>query len=1509
MSWSVFRPWQPRYFVLRNNELSWHSGPDTVSERGTGKTIPWDIGKCVLTNRPDVENCFMVHRTTDGRTLLVKAATPEEKHRWMEALKPLHNGSSTFDVITRHVCDAVLEAATEEIQSHPRQEHFQGAMLFADISGFTALSERLRAESGQQGCERLNAIINQFFDQIIGKCLAHGGDVVKFAGDAMFVVFRALDTSDQQGIELTAAAIRAAACAVDVMALDGQQVEAGGTTTPLRLHCGIGAGQMAGMTVGSKAGADGRFEYVVGGDPLPQITLTDKVAVAGQVIVAPEAWGFICAGGPSHGLTVEPADHGCKLLVGCEQARLSAPARRSAHDTGVDESRMSSRDRLSSSSTAERSSIRTASRRSVFSPDPALGRARLLKELREQQPEKVERVLNELVHRYIPASVQQMIEVESTMDPSKRMHTHWAATQRTITIIFVRIWGWDADDAGDAVDAGSSTAPGLRCCQGSPSPRRRTGSVPQPEPEPEPEPGSQSQPRLSPLGRLHEAVCIMQKALFQFEGAVSRLQIDDKGTVLKGAFGLPPFFHNNDPARAVLAALQIEDGLKSKGVGCTIGIATGDIFCGMVGNADRCEYTSVGAEVNLAARFMIAERLEGAYDGILCDETTRKRAESAEGQAAFDGPHDVTAKGKKIPAYRVRRVNADGFHGRSWKSEAGTSPLIGRERELHSILSELEQVMEPAGPPAPEGLHRGGRLVVVEGATGIGKTRLLQALAEHPEGRLALHLQATAHWWSKDTPLHAFYPIFQKILEEISAATFGETKSLTSSNESKGAATPTVRLPRTLSTSSRTVAQAIRAVQGQVVEPQDDADEQEDDERHRRHMGQAVQELLASERKRQRRHAQRRSLAESLVTSSLSSERTHSVGFRKTKVGASAGRVAPYGAVATASTPRVYSRATRGFDGTNPNALLRTRSVSLASPRYRLPGGATPRRAAAELLTDGSAEQHLDVLNEFLPVHFEESQSTAALKPADKLNIAIYHMSNIFRAYAAHAEPAAATKPVLLIIENGQDMDSASLRLTAALLDTIPQLLVVLATRHWRQQRPSVAPGTTTETRPSAGQGRKDRSASVSVLVRNRTSDVSLSSFRSTSLAEWLLSRASAAAVVRLDALSQSDIGQLAKGVLGVKRIPAQLEATAMHKSHGNPYFAEQLLQTWIESGELVVADGRVTFKPAEGALTAGSSSEDSALPVAVQQVIMERVERLTWSQQITLRAASAVGGVFNIEILKRIHNRLHELGNDDIRLDLTQLCEQDLLEEVTGRDGESSVPGRRRGRSIGGRHSITQPMKTATTVRYEDNDRFEGTLYDGCWDFKSATVRQTIYEALSMGQLQAAHREVARYREESLMKTVERRCRRHSSIFRTASNSPSSVRAVAEARDALEVMASRPLFNSLVHNAKVTAVDDEGEQRHCLRIEFRRTGVSALLDHWERQAVMLAAESAEDQREWLESLVHAAGLEATEGDVKHAERLKQGWLNKAVGKHGKGNWTREWLVLLPGRLPTGKPR
>jgi len=43
VTWSVFNPWQRRYFVLKNNALSWHDGPESVGERGKGKAIPWVI--------------------------------------------------------------------------------------------------------------------------------------------------------------------------------------------------------------------------------------------------------------------------------------------------------------------------------------------------------------------------------------------------------------------------------------------------------------------------------------------------------------------------------------------------------------------------------------------------------------------------------------------------------------------------------------------------------------------------------------------------------------------------------------------------------------------------------------------------------------------------------------------------------------------------------------------------------------------------------------------------------------------------------------------------------------------------------------------------------------------------------------------------------------------------------------------------------------------------------------------------------------------------------------------------------------------------------------------------------------------------------------------------------------------------------------------------------------------------------------------------------------------------
>ena len=65
-------------------------------------------------------------------------------------------------------------------------EHEQGAGLFADVSGFTALTEALVNELGdQRGSEELTGHLNRVYDTLIAELHRYGGSVINFAGDAI----------------------------------------------------------------------------------------------------------------------------------------------------------------------------------------------------------------------------------------------------------------------------------------------------------------------------------------------------------------------------------------------------------------------------------------------------------------------------------------------------------------------------------------------------------------------------------------------------------------------------------------------------------------------------------------------------------------------------------------------------------------------------------------------------------------------------------------------------------------------------------------------------------------------------------------------------------------------------------------------------------------------------------------------------------------------------------------------------------------------------------------------------------------------------------------------------------------------------------------------------------------------------------------------------------------------------------------------------------------------------
>jgi class 3 adenylate cyclase len=62
----------------------------------------------------------------------------------------------------------------------PESERFPAAVLFADISGFTAITEQL-AGTGPNGVEELTELLNDCFGELVELVGAHGGEVVKFA--------------------------------------------------------------------------------------------------------------------------------------------------------------------------------------------------------------------------------------------------------------------------------------------------------------------------------------------------------------------------------------------------------------------------------------------------------------------------------------------------------------------------------------------------------------------------------------------------------------------------------------------------------------------------------------------------------------------------------------------------------------------------------------------------------------------------------------------------------------------------------------------------------------------------------------------------------------------------------------------------------------------------------------------------------------------------------------------------------------------------------------------------------------------------------------------------------------------------------------------------------------------------------------------------------------------------------------------------------------------------------
>jgi class 3 adenylate cyclase len=217
--------------------------------------------------------------------------------------------------------------------------------------------------------------------------------------------------------------------------------------------------------------------------------------------------------------------------------------------------------------------------------------------------------------------------------------------------------------------------------------------------------------------------------VYRYEGTIAQLLGDG---VL--AFFGAPLTHEDDPERAIRASLAILDSVEEyrrqlvadgrvNDFQMRIGLNTGLVVVGNIGNDLHMEYLAVGDTVNLAARVQSA-----ADPGSLLITGDTHRLVSSLFDFEDGGHIGVKGKAEEVHVYRVIGERKGAARPRGI---AGLdSPMVGRRREFATLLQLLEDLREGRGST-----------VAVVGEAGLGKSRLIaewrrQAQAEFSDDSL-----------------------------------------------------------------------------------------------------------------------------------------------------------------------------------------------------------------------------------------------------------------------------------------------------------------------------------------------------------------------------------------------------------------------------------------------------------------------------------------------------------------------------------------------------------------------------------------------------------------------------------------------------------------------------------------------------------------------------------------------------------------------------------------------------
>ena len=215
---------------------------------------------------------------------------------------------------------------------------------------------------------------------------------------------------------------------------------------------------------------------------------------------------------------------------------------------------------------------------------------------------------------------------------------------------------------------------------------------------------------------LQQCFLAAQKVLVESGGFIRQFLIDDKGCVLIACWGVPTASHPDNTRRALCAGAIIGYELNELGMKTSVGITTGNVFCGSVGCYVRREYAVIGDVVNLAARLM-----SKAKGGLYIDEGTYARIPEFL-QQYLQKLAPMTVKGKDMPisAYSLKKGMKKITLNDKGEGEINIEVLSIRPHCRMPLVTGLERLIKDENCTL--------KCILLEGRAGTGKVEVVDWL-------------------------------------------------------------------------------------------------------------------------------------------------------------------------------------------------------------------------------------------------------------------------------------------------------------------------------------------------------------------------------------------------------------------------------------------------------------------------------------------------------------------------------------------------------------------------------------------------------------------------------------------------------------------------------------------------------------------------------------------------------------------------------------------------------------